>query len=274
MDSTAKAISEKEFAGVSRMLYEFCGIDLHPGKEILVQSRLSKRLRVLGLPNVSAYLKYVEMDATGREKTTMIDSLTTNKTSFFREPARFDFLRDRVIPGLANAGKPIRIWSAACSTGEEPYCISIVLREALPEIASPEVKILATDISRTVLAQAREAIYPQDKVDDVPPALLQRHFTRMPSRTDVRFRVCDKSRASVRFAYLNLMERWPMSGPFDVIFCRNVMIYFDRVTQSKLIQRFAQLLAPGGYLLIGHSETLAGSNSDFRYIQPATYEKV
>jgi chemotaxis protein methyltransferase CheR len=268
------SITPTEFATVSRMLYELSGINLQPGKEGLVQSRLSKRIRALQLNNISDYLKYVEADTTRSEITLMVDMLTTNKTSFFRESAHFDFLRQSVIPKLLQGRKPIRIWSAACSTGEEPYCISIVLREALPQTGAPDLKILATDISTRVLAYAREAVYEQEKVRDIPPALLQKHFTKVPSDTGGFYRVGDATRAPVRFAYLNLMERWPMNGPFDVIFCRNVMIYFDRETQARLIRNFAQFLAPGGHLLIGHSETIAGGNSNFRYIQPATYERI
>lgn len=260
-------LNDRQFDRISTITYRVSGLVLQAGKQGLVQSRLARRVRELGLPGFDAYLDQVEGDRDGRELMQMVDLLTTNKTAFFRELPHFDYLRDRVLPNLL--GARLRIWSAACSSGEEPYTIAMVLRETLPGLERMDARILATDISARVLAKARQGVYVKDVVDDVPPALVRRYFTASPPG----YRVADSLRSLVTFGRLNLMGDWPMRGPFDVIFCRNVMIYFDKPTQERLVDRFWELLPAGGQLLVGHSESLSPLSHRFTYVQPAVYVK-
>lgn len=265
-------LTRDQFAKVCERIYSLCGIKLSEGKEELVQSRLTKRLAALQLQTFEQYLDYVKTDSTGQETIRMIDVLTTNKTSFFREIQHFDFLRDRILPALDADKKRLRIWSAACSSGEEPYSIGIVLHESIANFATWDARILATDISTQILARARAACYGEDVLLPVPAALRKRYFTEAKGENG-GWQVCERVRKLVKFARLNLMHEFPMRGPFDVIFCRNVMIYFDKPTQEKLVNRFYRLLAPGGHLFVGHAESLIGSKHGFRYVQPAVYKK-
>jgi chemotaxis protein methyltransferase CheR len=267
------ALSQRQFDDICRFLYQSCGIKLNAGKEGLVKSRLVKRLRMLGLSNFDEYLKYVKADSSGRERTTMIDALTTNKTSFFRELPHFDYLRQEILPVLLSQKKTLRFWSAGCSSGEEPYTLAILLNENIPDLKQRDVRILATDISTKVLDTAREGLYDLDALQDVPPKLLGKYFSSIGSGESQKYRVQPSLQNLIRFAQLNLMGEWPMKGAFDVILCRNVMIYFDKPTQQWLVDRFWQLLEPGGHLFVGHSESLTGTIHQFRYVQPATYKK-
>lgn len=264
-------LSRSHFEWISRQVYELCGINLQAGKEGLVKSRLARRLRALRLDDFDHYLSYLSQDQSGRELALMVDELTTNKTSFFREPQHFDHLRQAVLPQLRLSGRPLRFWCAGCSSGEEPYTLSMLLREELPE--DYEARILATDISARMLERASRAVYQEETLPDVPPKLRQKYFTVEQARTPRTFRVNDNVRELVRFARLNLMETWPMQGPFDAIFCRNVMIYFDKPTQQALVGRYAQLLAPGGLLFVGHSESLTSISHSLQYVKPAIYVK-
>jgi chemotaxis protein methyltransferase CheR len=273
-------LSARDFRAVRELIHAAAGIALQNGKEGLVRARLGARLRALDLPSVRRYLEYVEHDRSGRELVHMIDVLTTNKTSFFREAEHFRFVETRLVPALASRTTPIRFWSAGCSSGEEAYTLAMVLRESLGADRLRDTRILATDISTRILDRARAAVYPESVVADVPAALAARHFTREsepPSATAAapgpRFRVTEATRALVTVARLNLMSEWPMRGPFDAIFCRNVMIYFDKPTQERLVQRFARLLAPGGYLFVGHSESLTSLDHGLSYRQPAVYQR-
>ena len=265
-------LTAKEFRRFSELVYRMCGINLTEGKEGLVRTRLAKRVQALGLSGFSEYLDLVERDVEGEEAVLMLDSISTNKTSFFREVQHFEYLRDRVLPPLLASGGPIRFWCAGCSSGEEPYTLSLLLHEMAPDVARRDVRILATDISTRVLAKAKEGIYDAATLADVPPALVKRYFTREDA-AGTRYRVADGVRSLVRFARLNLMEAWPMKGPFDVIFCRNVMIYFDKPTQERLIARYYDLLGPRGHFLVGHSESLTALSHRFHYVQPAVYVK-
>jgi chemotaxis protein methyltransferase CheR len=254
-----------QFALIGDLLHRQCGIALAPGKEALVTARLYKRLRALGLQAFDEYLDHVDRDPA--ELRAMVDALTTNKTDFFREPEHFVYLRQVVLPALSPIDEPIKIWSAGCSSGEEPYSIAITLREGLPLPDLREARILATDISDRVLACARAGVYDEETVRDVPPAYLGRYFHRVQGR----FTVNDALRRHVAFARLNLLGEWPMRGPFDAIFCRNVMIYFDNPTRQRLVQRFWELLKPGGHLFVGGSESLTSIDHRFRYVQPAVF---
>jgi chemotaxis protein methyltransferase CheR len=222
------------------------------------------------------YISYLEKDKSGQEIVAMIDCLTTNKTSFFREAHHFDYLQEHVLPSLtAMKKKRIRIWSAGCSTGEEPYTIAIVLRESLDNLESLDVRILATDISTRVLHTAREGIYPAENLEDVPMELRYKYFTKVAeTKEGSQYKINENIKALVKFARLNLLDPWPMKGPFDVIFCRNVMIYFDKETQQMLVNRFTDLLGPEGYLFVGHSESLMSINHRLTYVQPAIYKKL
>ncbi len=265
-------LTEAHFERVRDLLYRLCGIVLRPGKEGLVKARLSKRLRALGLPGFADYLALVEGDSGGEELSFLVDSMTTNKTSFFREGAHFVFVTECLLPCWERQGR-VRLWSAACSSGEEPYTLAMVLREHARIPPRLDVRILATDISTRVLEQARRGQYSADKLQDVPAALRVRHFRPVDASEDggPMMELDPEVRRMVGFARLNLMDAWPMKGPFDAIFCRNVMIYFDKQAQGKLINRFHDLLAPGGHLFIGHSESLTGIVHRFRYVQPAVY---
>lgn len=264
-------LTADQFARITRLLHEHAGIRMREGKEGLVRARLTKRLRKLGLPDFDAYLAFVEKEPSRQEFAEMIDALTTNKTSFLREATHFDFLRESVFPDLRG---PVRIWSAGCSSGEEPYTLAMLCNEGFGEGGGRDVRILATDISHRVLATAKAGTYPADTMSDVPAAWMQKYWTR---KTDQGGRaVCEAQpnlRRLVHFAKLNLMERWPMQGPFDAILCRNVMIYFDKATQQQLVERYWALLRPGGHLFVGHSESLTGLAHRFRYVQPAVYVK-
>ena len=264
-------LTPAQFARITDVLHEHAGIRMREGKEGLVRARLTKRLRKLGLADFDAYLDYIEKDPTRREFAEMIDALTTNKTSFLREASHFDYLRDAVFPTL---GGPVRIWSAGCSSGEEPYTLAMLCNESFADIATRDVRILATDISHRVLAQAKAGVYPAENMSDVPAAWMQKYWTRtQDSQGRAAFEAGKPLRRLVHFAKLNLMERWPMQGPFDAILCRNVMIYFDKATQQQLVERYWQLLRPGGHLFVGHSESLTGLAHKFRYVQPAVYVK-
>ena len=264
------SISEAEFGRISAFVKTVCGINLHTGKKELVKARLAKRIRELDLHSFDDYFDYVHADASGVELTVMLDRLSTNLTYFFREAQHFALIPKLV--GENAATKKMRVWSAGCSSGEEPYSLAICLSEAIGG-GGYDVKVLATDISTRVLATARKGVYHSERLREVPGGLVGRHFTMIQARPDRVYRVNDELRSQVAFARLNLMENWPMTGPFDAIFCRNVMIYFDKSTQARLVERFERLLRPGGMLFVGHSESLAGVSHTLGYVQPAVYRR-
>ncbi len=265
-------LTDKQFKKVSGIIYQLCGIYLKDGKEALVRARLMKRLRVLRMDSFDTYLAYIESKKGVKELGYMVDVMTTNKTSFFRELAHFDYLRDYVLPGIGSRRR-LRFWTAACSSGEEPFSLAILLREHIPDINLKDVKILATDISVSMLEKARRAVYFKEALSDIPLMYLQKYFFRIQKSSGREYQVTDNVRTMVRLAQLNLMDPWPMKGPFDVILCRNVMIYFDRPTQQKLINRFWDLLETGGHLFVGHSEGLSAISHKFNYVRPAIYRK-
>lgn len=265
-------LSSPQFDKISRLVYQISGIDLHEGKEELVKARLIKRLRHLKIYDFNQYLKYIANDKSGIEIGAMVDILTTNKTNFFRESEHLDFLKNEIIPSWGKG--PIRIWSAGCSSGEEPYSIAIVLSETIPNIDNRDIKILATDISDRMMERAREGIYDEESLKTMSLQLKHKYFHKTNTGPGHKYRVNAKLQYLISFAKLNLMESWPMKGPFDVIFCRNVMIYFDRPTQENLVKRFWHLLREGGYLLVGHSESLSFLAHEYRYLMPAVYQKI
>ena len=269
-------LSVDQFNIISAMVKRLCGINLHDGKKDLVKARLNKRLRYLKLRNFDQYLNYLDGDSGQRELVAMLDALSTNLTSFFREPSHFEHLSERIIPLLLNrknTDKTIRIWSAGCSSGEEPYSLAIALTEAMSGVSGWDVRVLATDISTKVLAKANAGIYEENRFDTMPPQLRNRYFTHQGGRGSRQYQISPEVKNLITFGRLNLMEAWPMKGPFDVIFCRNVMIYFDKPTQGMVVQRFEKLLRSGGTLFLGHSESLTGIDHNFKYVQPTVYQK-
>ena len=271
-------LSESEFRKISDMVYSHCGINLHDGKKELVRARLAKQLRLGNFRTFPEYMRHVLQDKTGKEFSLLIDSISTNLTSFFREGRHFEFLKENFLPQVLqrkrkNRNFRMRAWSAGCSSGEEPYSIAITLLEAIAGQGRWDVKVLATDISMSMLETARTGIYNKERIGPVP--LLQRNkylMLRRQNRQKV-FEVGKSLRDAVIFKYLNLLQNWPITGSLDLIFCRNVMIYFDKSTQQHLINRFWNLLNSGGILFTGHSESLTGIKHKFSYIQPTIYMK-
>ncbi len=265
-------LTDEQFEEISHLVKDICGINLHSGKRELVRARLTRRLRELGINSFDSYLERIRAED-GNEIVCLLDALSTNLTRFFRESVHFDILAEQVPTWLDRHSGSLSIWSAGCSSGEEPYSIAIRLHETLEQARLSRVRILATDLSTRVLATAREGVYGEVRLENMAPELIQRHFSVIDSDAEERYRVEGHIRRLVSFARLNLMEQWPMSGPFAAIMCRNVMIYFDKATQQQLIDRFWDILQPGGLLFIGHSESLTGVTHDFTYIQPTVYEK-
>ena len=253
------AFSDADFRRLAELAYEFAGISLSESKRNLLYSRLSRRLRALGLSAFSEYR--VLLDSDEREVENFVNSISTNHTKFFREAHHFDHLRTHVavpFPQLAAATgvRRLRVWSAGCSTGEEPYTIAVVLKREIRDIGSYDVRILATDIDTDVLKRAARGEFAEGTVDDVPKPY-QEHF----AVRDDKVVMGDDMRSLIAFRRLNLMdEPWPFRGLFDAIFCRNVMIYFDGPTKAKLVDRFIKQIRPGGWLYIGHSESLVGAH--------------
>ncbi len=265
-------LSDREYENISRLAYEHFGLDLGDSKRGLVVARLGKILRQLRLKSFQHYYEYVKADRTGAALTTMVDQLTTNHTSFFREPRHFEFLRECIFPTLRKRSR-IHIWSAACSSGEEPYSIAMSLLEESSQEAAAKVRIKATDISTRVLEKAKLGVYEAGRVNGIPTALVQRYLVPERAGDANSFRFKDEIRSMIEFEHLNLMAKLPEGYRCSVIFCRNIMIYFDRPTQQNLVQRLSLHLEDGGYLLIGHSESLNNITHDLDYVSPATYRK-
>jgi len=267
------SITAHEYERFRELIYKKSGISLGDQKSTLLASRLSKRLRDLGLESFGQYYDVVTGDPNQDEFTRMLDLISTNKTDFFREPKHFDFMRDRILPEVKE-NRRIRIWSSACSTGEEPYTIAMTLYEHVDNPAQWDFKILASDLSTRVLAKAASGMYEEDRLRGVPSEVVRRHFLRGRGDQAGQVKVKPHLIEMVTFRRLNLMdERFPIKEPLDLIFCRNVMIYFDRPTQEKLIEKFHRYLKPGGYLFIGHSESLQWIAHSFKVIAPTIYWK-
>ncbi len=271
MNILSTELTDRDFQKVSKLIYKLCGINLKEGKKALVRARLIKRLRALNIESIRKYIKYLESKNGIQEMGLLVDVMTTNKTSFFREIEHFNYLGNQVLPELED--RRLRFWTAACSSGEEPYSLSILLREKLPDIENRDVRILATDISMQMLEKARHAIYSKETMEGLPPQYLIKYFNKSNNGRPLLYQVHNSVRSLVKLAWLNLIESWPIKGPMNVIFCRNVMIYFDKTTQEKLINRFWEIIKPGGFLFVGHSEGLSAISHKFKYIKPAIYMK-
>jgi len=266
------ALNDREFEKISKLAYEHFGLDLRGGKQGLVAARLGKKLRELGLNSFQHYYDYVKADRSGAALATMVDQLTTNHTSFFREPRHFEFLCKTVFPSLRLRSQ-VHIWSAACSSGEEPYSIAMSLLEESPREAAAKVRIKATDISTRVLETAKLGVYPRMRLQGISEALQQRYLVKERGSSTDSFRFRSDIRSMIDFKHLNLMAALPEGYVCSVIFCRNIMIYFDKPTQQRLVQRLTGHLEDGGYLFIGHSESLNNISHGLEYVSPATYRK-
>ncbi|MBI5083895.1 MAG: protein-glutamate O-methyltransferase CheR [Acidobacteria bacterium] len=269
----AADLSQRVFDEIRALAREVFGLDLKQGKEMLVSARLGKRVRELGLQDIQAYLAYVRDDRSGQELSALIDALTTNFTSFMREAQHFALLSERILPTLAARRQVFTIWSAGCSTGEEPYSILFQCAEALGESRLGSLRLLATDISTRVLDAAQSGVFAAEKLKDLPESWHRRFFQRGEGASAGKVRVRPEWRQRVSFSRLNLMQDFSRLPLCAVIFCRNVMIYFDKPTQEKLVRRFAAQLEPGGWLFIGHSEGLLGMRHGLDYCLPAVYRK-
>ena len=266
-----RPLTHAEFQQIRVLAHEVFCLDLREGKEQLVSARLGKLVRKLGCLKFSDYCNHVRADTTGVALAELIDALTTNFTSFLREPAHFDFLTNTILPEFD--GRRIDIWSAACSTGEEPYSIAIYALECLGEKAREQVRILATDISTRALEGGKQGVYQSERLAGLPAPLLRKYFLKGEQRWKGWFRASPHLRSMVEFRRMNLMESFPSLPSFAAIFCRNVMIYFDQPTQHTLVSKLARCLAPGGYLLTGHSESLLRGHEALEYVRPAVYRK-
>ncbi len=269
-------LADQDFDFLRRLVYEQSRIHLGPDKRVLVASRLAKRLRQLRLAGYHDYCGLLRSPGGGEELRYLIDRISTNHTTFFREPRHFDFLRDVLLPSWSAAAKrePLRLWSAACSSGEEPYSLAILLAEHLAPPTAQAWQIEASDISTRVLDLAQAGVYDTERLAGVRADWLPRYFQKGVRQWQGHFRIKPGLRERVRFHHLNLLEaNYPFIHPFHVIFCRNVMIYFDRPTQEALVGHLADRLVPGGYLMVGHSESLGAIKHPLRAVQPAVYVK-
>ena len=266
-------ITPKEFEQFRALIYQECGISLNESKKTLLVSRLSKRLRTLELDSFQAYYDLVSGQTESDEFTLLLDLVSTNKTDFFREPKHFDFLREQILPTLQSTRR-VRIWSSASSSGEEPYTIAMTLYDSVPDPERWDFQILASDISTRVLARAASGVYEGERVRDLPTGLVERHFLKGKGERAGTIKVKPHLSQMVRFRRINLMDdTFPIKSPLDLIFCRNVMIYFDHPTQTQLVTKFHRYLKPGGYLFIGHSESLQRLDQPFESVAPTIYRK-
>ena len=256
------------------LIYKRSGIRLHEGKEALIRARLGKRVRHLGLADLSEYCAYLQQEGTGEEMVRVVDALTTNFTSFLREEAHFKYLVEQALPALVpSPTTKIRIWCAASSTGEEPYSIALFLAEHYPPAKGWDWRITASDISVRVLETARLGIYSEDRVSVLPREWLRCHFQRGAGKWEGHYRVKKNISDRIQFSNINLVEPYTHEHPFQVIFCRNVMIYFDRPTQERLVQQLTRFLVPKGILLTGHSESLNGLSVPLQCLAPSIYRR-
>jgi len=265
-------LTQREFASISALAQQEFGIELGPGKEQLVAARISKLMRRLHFSTFREFYEHLQADHTGQCVTQLIDSLTTNHTSFFREQAHFDFLLENVFPKWEHT-RPMRIWSAACSSGEEPYTIALIAHEYFEARGIRSPHILASDISTHALEIARKGAYPAQRLQHAFAPWLRKHLLRGQGHWDGWYRMRPEVMEMVEFRRLILTQDFGGVGQFDLIFCRNVMIYFNQQTQAQLVHRLDACLEPAGYLFVGHSETLTGIQHGLQHVQPAVYRK-
>lgn len=269
-----KPLTDTEFRLFSEYLYQYAGINLTPQKKNLLATRLSQMIERQGFNSFKAYFEHMKNDASGKTLSEFINKISTNHTYFFREEEHFAFLKQRALPELKEKlrnERDLRIWSAGCSNGSEPYTIAMLLDEFFEDQMSLwDTSILATDISEKVLGIATQGIYKAADIEKIPPLWRMKYFTKLRPDT---FQVSEEIRRNVIYRRLNLLSDFPFKKPFHVIFCRNVMIYFDEATKNKIIQKFYDKLVPGGYLMIGHSETIDRTVCPFEYVLPSVYRR-
>jgi len=272
------SMGDKEFARFSQLIHTEFGIKMPPSKKVLLQSRFQKRLRALGMASYAEYCDYV-FSPEGREaeRSQLIDVVTTNTTHFFREPKHWDIMNQIVLPELwqrgLGRGNPLRIWSAGCSSGEEPYTLAMVLSEFAGKFSGFDFSILATDISNEILQKAMRAIYPMEKAEEIPMDMKKKYLLKSKQGRSPMIKIDAPLRRKVSFQRLNFMGDFRLQNPQDIIFCRNVVIYFDRATQVTLFNKFCNNLKHGGYLFIGHSESLSGMTLPLSQVAPTVFQK-
>ncbi len=276
---TDDRLSKRNFDMLSKYIYDYSGIKMPVGKMTMLEGRLRRRLRVTGLPSFDSYCDFLfRQGGLDEEAVYLIDAVTTNKTDFFREPKHFDYLVSHAMPDLLKnfADRRLRIWSSACSTGAEPYTLGMVLSDYLAANARErDFFILATDLSTDVLHKAQRGIYQSELLQPVPADMMRRFVMRSSDKSRHEMRIHPKLRSKVGFARMNLMDdRYPIGEPMHVIFCRNVLIYFDKPTQQHVLSRLCDCLVPGGYLFIGHSETVSGLNLPIRQVANTVFKRI
>jgi chemotaxis protein methyltransferase CheR len=270
------ALSEKNFRRLAALIQSYSGIKMPPTKRTMLEGRLRRRMRATGVASLNAYCAFLfEEEGLDGEMVHLIDAVTTNKTEFFREPAHFEFLRDKGLPGLARTRKEIKAWSAACSTGAEPYTLAMVIEEHLRETRSRlDYSILCTDLCTEVLKEAVAGVYPAAMIEPVDPELRGRYLMRPRDAARRVVRVAPELRSRLYFGRLNLMdEAYPVEADMDLVFCRNILIYFDKATQSKVLERLCSHLRPGGYLFLGHSESILGINLPVTQVAATVFQR-
>ncbi len=277
-DLAIEPINDQEFGLFQKLIHGKAGIYLAPAKKALLEARLARRLRELGLDSFAEYYRHVVDERDGAELTELLDRISTHETHFFREPRQFEFMEQRVFPdwtAQASAGsrsRLIRVWSAGCSTGEEPYSAAMMLLEYFPASAGWEIEILATDLSTRAIGFARAAVWPIAKAEEIPSKYLKRCMLKGVGAQEGKMKVAPEIRAIVRLERFNLNdEAYPVLGHFDLILCRNVLIYFDSPSRLRVIHQLLDHLAPAGYLFVGHAESLNGVTDRVRYVMPTIY---
>jgi chemotaxis protein methyltransferase CheR len=270
-------MTERDFRRLSEFVQKECGIKMPVSKKTMMEARLQRRLRALSISNYNEYCEFV-FSPKGKESEIphLIDALSTNTTSFFREPHHFQYLSSVVLPAWWRQfghGRELAVWSAGCSSGEEPYTLAMVLAEFQAEHNLFRWFVLATDINTQVLERAAKGVYPDDKVNSIPAQYRKKYLLRSKDRSKKLIRIVPGLREKIHFRRLNFMERFGFREPMDIIFCRNVMIYFERPVQERLLRNFLEYLHPWGHLIIGHSESVAGMDLGLRQVAPTVYCK-
>jgi chemotaxis protein methyltransferase CheR len=267
-------ITDEQFNIIRTLMNKQVGIVLQDQKKALVEARMNRRLRTLGIESYGDYLAFLNKDRSGKELILLIDAISTNVTHFFREKDHFDFIRGKTAQWIAAGRTRLRFWSAACSSGEEPYSLAMTLR-SVPGADEADIRILASDISTHMLRNAVQGTYQESAVETIPDDLVRRFVEKRQSAEGVVYRVADSLKNMIVFRRLNLNKTpYAIQGIFDVVMCRNVMIYFDAELRSRIVGEAYRLLRPGGYLMIGHAETLAGESEKFQFEKPAVYRRL
>jgi chemotaxis protein methyltransferase CheR len=274
---TAPLMTDKELKQFSEFIYSELGIKITQTKKTMLQARLQRRLRTLNMKSYGQYLEYLQsLKGLEVELPQMVDAVTTNTTSFFREPKHFDYLSQIILPQWQkkHPGRTFAVWNAGCSSGEEPYTTAMTLMDYHERVSPLRFTIVATDISTDILKKAARAVYEDEKIGTIPVEFRRKYLLRSKDRSRRMVRIIPELRDTVSFRRLNFMDDFQFREKMDLIFCRNVMIYFDKKTQNELVQKFCNHLEPGGYLFIGHSESLAGTDLPLKQMAPATYVRI